>query len=462
MESVEAQERARGAADVTDVEWGSGVPLQHAAAHKPSSITVPPDVQHVLGRRGLAFESTTNRSRFNMDVTDLRSSRDGTDADDKQRGCCGRARPQRCCTGDTFPARLWRRLKLDHLVADNAPGFLLLKSWLVVMVALLLDKATRNPDSVSTVFVGLLGLASYMHQGVSLAKQTLFAGLLGAVIGTCVAAACYVPPTLDPGKWMLLVSVPWSVAMTQYLIYFLGINQPAGFAAGMFSALFVVLVPFAYPPVDPLVPLDNPRRLIWQTLLVRVIALGTGVLSAYVVNMVVSAAAPLAIFRMTMFFSERLVWTTNSHRLDPVDARVQKNYSQIVNQVSMGKVVEEAVQSWVFSQQSRDEISLIRKRAKTIFRFLSFRSFLELYLESLDVRAQERDDVTRLIEFSMRSMTGGPRTGATLEEELAELEAFPDSLHVEKSVLKSVLCDLRSTTVWYRSEEDMMPFWGRV
>ncbi len=330
------------------------------------------------------------------------------------------------------------------------------------MVALLLDKGTRNPDSVSTVFVGLLGLASYLHLGVLLAKQTLFAGLLGAVIGTGVAAACYLPPSADPGRWMLLLSVPWSVVMTQYMIYFLGIEHPAGFAAGMFSSLFVVLVPFAYPPVDAVVPLDDPRRLIWQTLLVRVIALATGVLSAYVVNMVISASAPLAIFRMTMFFSERLVWTTNAHRLDPVDQRVQKNYGQIVNQVALGKVVEEAVQSWVFSQATRDEINLIRKRAKTIFRFLSFRSFLELYIESLDVRAQERDDVTRLIEFSIRSMSGGPRNGASLEEELAELEAFPEYMHVEKSVLKSILCDLRSTTITYRSEEEMSPFWGIV
>jgi hypothetical protein len=32
---------------------------------------------------------------------------------------------------------------------------------------------TRNPDSVTTVLVGVLGLASYTHVGMELAKQTL-------------------------------------------------------------------------------------------------------------------------------------------------------------------------------------------------------------------------------------------------------------------------------------------------
>ncbi len=438
-------------------EWSHAVPVGVPHRGQPSE-----EVRAVLGDRARAFQ--TNNAPTKLDLDPMRfSADDAMDAAavhlNKERRCCG---GRRCCVQDTFAARLWSRLKLDHVAADNSPGFILLKSWLVIIVSLLLDKATRNPDSVTTVFVGILGLASYIYLGVMLAKQTLSAGLLGAVIGTLVAAACYLPPSQDPSRWMLLVSVPFSVVTTQYIMMFLGVEHPAGFTAGIFSALFVVIVPFAYPPIADLVPVDDPRRVIWQTLLVRVIALFTGVASAYVVNFVVSATAPLAIFRMTMFFAERMLWKTQKHRLDPLDQRVQANYGKVVAQIKQGTMVEEAAQSWVFSERTRIQIERIRKRAKTMFRFLSFRTFLELYVESLDVRDAERDDVIRLIEFSTRNAAGGPRSGDTLEAELEELETFPAHLHMEKSVLKSILCDLRDTTITYRPDDEIMPFWGII
>ena len=374
----------------------------------------------------------------------------------RERHCCKR----RCCREGRFGTRLWNRLKLDHLVADNAPGFILLKTVIVIVVALLIDKGTRNPDSVTTTFVAVLSLAAYIHVGVELAKQTLVGGLLGAVIGTLIAAACYLPPSVDPEKWMRLLSVPLSVGLTQYIMMFGGIESPAGLTSGLFSSLFVVLIPFAYPPLVGIVPVDDPRNIIWQTLLVRVIALLTAVVSAYLVNMVISASAPLDIYRQTMFFAERLVWRTQKHRLDPLDARVQNNYAKVVSQVALGPVVSKATDAWIFSDETRAEIAVIRARAKTVFRFLAIRTFLELYLESLDARAQDRDDVLALIDLSMRNVQGGSLRGDTLEEELLKLEEMPETLHVEKAVLKGILLDLENTRVKYRAPSEMVPFWG--
>lgn len=117
-------------------------------------------------------------------------------------------------------------------------------------------------------------------------------------------------------------------------MFFINFNTPGGVAAGVFSSLFVIIVPFSYPPINDIVPIDDrerkkendhhfffetrsflARRLIWQTLLVRVLALLTGVFSAFVVNMIISASAPLAIYRTTMFFAERIVWRTQKHRM---------------------------------------------------------------------------------------------------------------------------------------------------
>jgi hypothetical protein len=153
--------------------------------------------------------------------------------------------------------------------------------------------------------------------------------------------------------------------------------------------------------------MDDPRRLIWQTLLVRVLALFTGVFSAFVVNFLISASAPLAIYRTTMFFAERTIWKTQKHRMDPLDGRWQANYGAILSQIHLGPVVRNAADNWVFSEMTREEIDLILLRSKAIFRFLmnqdsffcsffflrrflSFRTFLELYLDCLDSRARER------------------------------------------------------------------------
>lgn len=113
--------------------------------------------------------------------------------------------------------------------------------------------------------------------------------------------------------------------MTQYALCFVGYDDPGSIASAQFSALFVILVPFTYPPIAPYVPTsthpcpaaggaplslcaDDPRNIYWQTLLVRVLALLTAAVAALIVNFVFSAAAPLQIYRTLMFYLEGFVW----------------------------------------------------------------------------------------------------------------------------------------------------------
>ncbi len=49
-----------------------------------------------------------------------------------------------CCEDDSFLSRLWGRIQLDHVVADNSPGFVLLKIVLVIVLSLLIDKGKRK------------------------------------------------------------------------------------------------------------------------------------------------------------------------------------------------------------------------------------------------------------------------------------------------------------------------------
>ena len=366
-----------------------------------------------------------------------------------------------CCAEDTFGTRLWLRIKLDHIVADNSPFYILLKIAMVIVISLLLDKGTRNPDSVTTVFVGVLSLAPYLEQAKQRAIDTLTSGLLGAVIGTLVNAALYLPEEMDPNNWMIILSVPLSVLITTYMIYFFGRDNPTSMSAGLFSSLFVLFVEFPYPPIDPYVP-DTPRRLIWQTLLVRVLALLTAIISAMIVNVVVSATSPLAIYRSNMFFTERIVWKTQKHRLDPVDDRFQFIISRVLDQIKTSGVVSKATSSWIFGEATRSEVEIIRRRSKAMFRFLAFRSFLELFREACDTTGDttDLDAVNEIISMSIRNAIGEPFV--SLEEELEHLERLPASMHVEKTVLKSILIDLRKYRVEWLPEDKINPFMGRV
>jgi hypothetical protein len=86
-----------------------------------------------------AFRARAEPTMFDIGVTPM--SYTPEDRNDpaalnltKRRACCA------CCQEDTFPARLWGRIKLDHVFADNSPGFVLLKIVLVCVISLLIDK----------------------------------------------------------------------------------------------------------------------------------------------------------------------------------------------------------------------------------------------------------------------------------------------------------------------------------
>jgi hypothetical protein len=88
--------------------------------------------------------------------------------------------------------------------------------------------------------------------GLQMGRDTLIASLLGAVVGTLVNAACYIES--DIYNWMWAFSVPFAVVLTIYIMFFLGISDGNSRSSGTFSALFVIFVQFAYPPIADFVP----------------------------------------------------------------------------------------------------------------------------------------------------------------------------------------------------------------
>lgn len=154
----------------------------------------------------------------------------------------------------------------------NRPAFLALKSALACGVALGLDSLTGNPDHVSSTFVAILCLTPMVWLGLRRAGEQV----LGAVVGCLCAAGCL---------WLRLpieLGVPVAVggATLGWMMLRRG-PLGSGFAAAAFTALFVQLVPFGD---------------IGETLGVRGLAVLTGAVSGFVVNITVSGYVSRSIF----------------------------------------------------------------------------------------------------------------------------------------------------------------------
>jgi len=369
-----------------------------------------------------------------------------------------------CCAQDSFMARLYARLRLDHMVGeDNSPGWSLVKTMAVVIVVNLIDRGTRNPDGVTSTFVALLCLHPFLAGGTQVILSILMASLVGTITGTLVAAACYLSPSTDPNGWMILFSLPLSVTLTQYALMFVDRNDPSSRSSGLFSALFVILVQFAYPPLDPIINANDPRRLIWQTLLVRIIALATAFFAAFLVNFGFSSMAPLKIFKTRMYFGERMVLRVSKHNVSPVSDVMQATFKRIVSLIQIGPTVCAAAKSWVFGASTLRQAKQIEKRASALFQFLNLRVFLYMLLDSIpDDHQEERLCVIRVIQQTQRNLRGNALSGCSLEEDLSQIDALPESFYLLRITLREVIQKLYDTKVNYLPPEELRPCWGKV
>jgi hypothetical protein len=106
-----------------------GVPLV-----KPSSPVVKPSNP---GLGGAAASVSFHRELTYVDDAYTPVELNADDRLDEQ---ALRINKHRKCCKSKFIRRLWNRLKMDHIVIDTAPFFILLKSALVCLIAILIDK----------------------------------------------------------------------------------------------------------------------------------------------------------------------------------------------------------------------------------------------------------------------------------------------------------------------------------
>ena len=158
--------------------------------------------------------------------------------------------------------------------------FLAGKAAAACLLALLIDRWTGNPDHVTSTFVAVLCVSPVVLMGLRRALEQVMGSAIGGVMGTAAALLGLGP----------IAGIPLAVGTSVLLSFVLGLGR--GYPIAAFSAMFVQAVPRGE-------PLD--------TLQVRALAVATGAVVAFVVNVLVSSLAYGNIFRRRMRFAEATV-----------------------------------------------------------------------------------------------------------------------------------------------------------
>ena len=158
--------------------------------------------------------------------------------------------------------------------------FLAVKAALACLFALALDVLTGNPDHVTSTFVAIISVSPVVLMGLRRSLDQVVGSAIGGLWGA--------------GAMLLgleiLAGIPLAVGAAVLSAFGLGFGR--GYTVAAFSAMFVQAV---------------PRGDAMDTLEVRVLAVGTAAISAFMVNVLVSAAAYRGILKRRMRFAESTV-----------------------------------------------------------------------------------------------------------------------------------------------------------
>ena len=194
---------------------------------------------------------------------------------------------------------------------DTNPWIVLLKFFLVSSAVLAIDYAISNPDTVTSALTGIVHLAPFGLLGLRRGLESLFTGVVAGFIGSVFSICCRL---LSESEYMNLLAVGCSVTVTAYTMYVLDRYDPGILVPTLFSALYVVLVKFQWVYMAGPVFEDWPEL---PTFVLRCLCLVTGVLCAFVINIVISSPF------QNNIFSARLKYTTRE--LDKALSALQRN-----------------------------------------------------------------------------------------------------------------------------------------
>ncbi|ELR19793.1 uncharacterized protein ACA1_201610 [Acanthamoeba castellanii str. Neff] len=357
------------------------------------------------------------------------------------------------------------------LVARTLDRLLLRNVALASALVLLVNMVTRNPDTLSSVFVSYLCISPLTRAGFTMSNNLFLSNLIGTVIGTLVTGVVYVEPGAD--EQLLWIKVPLAVSITLYALLVVRRYSPGDISGGLFSALFIQVKTFEYEPIEDYIedlplPIVTPQRHTkWQrhevvsTLVVRIIALSTSVVCASLVNFLVSGGAIDRIFKARLYFTEKMIQKAfSSISVVPTSFIAQESFRQTVALIE---------REWTATQKTKDLLGTIQHRAEAVFRLLNLQVTLCLLSREPGVTHEEEEALSTLLRYSHAcNLIGDHLTpqhsgcltdGLAIEglKELADSKTVPPTVVLFARMLHLTLVELERTSVDYRRSPH--PLW---
>lgn len=366
--------------------------------------------------------------------------------------------------GGGLVARTLDRLLLRNVLRPNAPIADILKVALASALVLLVNMVTRNPDTLSSVFVSYLCISPLTRAGFTMSNNLFLSNLIGTVIGTLVTGVVYVEPGAD--EQLLWIKVPLAVSITLYALLVVRRYSPGDISGGLFSALFIQVKTFEYEPIEDYIE-DLPRHEVVSTLVVRIIALSTSVVCASLVNFLVSGGAIDRIFKARLYFTEKMIQKAfSSISVVPTSFIAQESFRQTVALIEDAK---NAKREWTATQKTKDLLGTIQHRAEAVFRLLNLQVTLCLLSREPGVTHEEEEALSTLLRYSHAcNLIGDHLTpqhsgcltdGLAIEglKELADSKTVPPTVVLFARMLHLTLVELERTSVDYRRSPH--PLW---
>ncbi len=220
--------------------------------------------------------------------------------------------------------------------------FLAGKAAAACALALIFDAMTGNPDHVTSTFVAVLSVSPVVLMGLKRSLAQVTGSLLGGLWGT-LAALVGLP---------LGVGIPVAVGAAILSCFLVGFGR--GYTVAAFSALFVQAVPRG----EPL-----------ETLEVRLLAVATAALAAFLVNLVVSAVAYRGIFQRRLRFAEATVSKLLVAAAEQGPLAVRSGFPVLAELESQLEVARSELR-WRGSRQAASWLAGVSYRAAVLRRLL--------------------------------------------------------------------------------------------
>jgi len=265
----------------------------------------------------------------------------------------------------------------------------------------MVDRFTKNPDSVTSCFTGMLCISMTPIAGFREGKGNFMGSMIGTFWGLLIPLLFngfhFGATTISQPWWVLVVRIPVAVMITCYTMFFLN-NNIGALTNAYFSAVYVGLVQYKWQYLPSWI---NDDYIVVSTIIVRVLAITTAVVLAVFVNALLSGPLMHFMFRSRLRRIEKVISDTiNSVDENPYGDDIQEIFHELTCLLKDLSVAEGELFARSCFRGDDHDFYDIGNKSRTLLHLVSAQFFLAQLSELQDLTVEERNGLKILLQYS--------------------------------------------------------------